>query len=152
MPLSSSTKAPKAVILVTMPLTSDADRHGLFNAFPRIVAELFYAESDFFALFVDGENDRFDFVAFFQHFGRMGDFFDPAQIGDVDQSIDARLEFDKSAVVGQVADFCCDAAADRIFFLDFFPRIFLGLLDAERDFPFLFLDGEDDRLPLHRLC
>ena len=90
-PFSSSTKAPKAVIFVTIAVDKRSNRHCLFNRFPWIVAELFHAERDFFALFIDRKNDCFDFIAFFQDFGRMGNFFDPAQIGDVDQSIDAGL-------------------------------------------------------------
>ena len=44
----------------------------------------------------------------------------------MDEPFDAGLEFDESAVVGDVGDRALDLAADRILGLDAFPRIGLS--------------------------
>ena len=70
--------------------------------------------------------------------------------GDVDQALDARLQFDERAVVGDVGDAALEAGADRILGLDALPRIVQQLLHAERDAVRLVVDLDD--LDLHRLA
>jgi len=53
--------------------------------------------------------------------------------GDVDEPLDAGLELDEGAVVGDVGDAALEAGADRELGLDALPRIGLKLLHAERD-------------------
>src|SRR3954465_895195 len=57
----------------------------------------------------------------------------PAHLADVDESFDARLELDESAVVRDRDHFATHARADRILLGDILPRIALELLEAERD-------------------
>ena len=64
----------------------------------------------------------------------------------MDQAVDSRLQFNEGAVVGQVADLCNYAAADG-YLRSTSSQGFCSvcLLNAQRDFSFLFLDREDDR-------
>src|SRR5262245_58938032 len=63
----------------------------------------------------------------------MADVSCPAHLADVHQTLDARLELDKRAVVRDRDDFASDARADRILVGDVLPRIRLQLLEAEAD-------------------
>jgi hypothetical protein len=74
----------------------------------------------------------------------------PRHFGDVDQALDARLQFDEGAVVGDVGDAALEAGADRIFGLDALPRVVEQLLHAERDAVGLVVDLDD--LDLHLLA
>src|SRR5580704_14193972 len=73
----------------------------------------------------------------------------PRHFGDVDQALDAGLELDERAVVGDVGDAALEARADRILGLDALPGIVLQLLHAERDAVRLVIDLDD--LDLHLL-
>ena len=72
----------------------------------------------------------------------------PRHFRDVDQTLDAGLEFDEGAVVGDVGDAALEAGADRIFRLDALPRIVEQLLHAERDAVGLVVDLDDLDLDL----
>jgi hypothetical protein len=72
----------------------------------------------------------------------------PRHFRDVDQALDAGLEFDEGAVVGDVGDAALEAGADRIFRLDALPRIVEQLLHAERDAVGLVVDLDDLDLDL----
>ena len=74
----------------------------------------------------------------------------PRHFRDVDQALDAGLELDEGAVVGDVGDAALVAGADRILRLDALPGIVLQLLHAERDAVGLVVDLDD--LDLHRLA
>ena len=74
----------------------------------------------------------------------------PRHFGDVDQALDARLQLDEGAVVGDVGDAALEAGADRELRLDALPRIGLELLHAERDAVGLVIDLDD--LDLHLLA
>ena len=74
----------------------------------------------------------------------------PRHFGDVDEALDARLQLDERAVVGDVGDAALEARADRILGLDALPRIVLQLLHAERDAVGLVVDLDD--LDLHLLA
>src|SRR5262249_28816505 len=67
-----------------------------------------------------------------------------------DQALDAGLELDEGAVVGDVGDATLEAGADRIFRLDALPRIVEQLLHAERDAVGLVVDFYN--LDLHLLA
>ena len=66
----------------------------------------------------------------------------------MDQTLDAGLEFDEGAVIGDVGDAALEAGADRIFRLDALPRIVEQLLHAERDAVGLVVDLDDLDLDL----
>src|SRR4029077_19474355 len=71
-------------------------------------------------------------------------------LGDVDQPLDAGLELDERAVVGDVGHAGLEAGADRELGVDALPRIGLQLLHAERDAVRLVVDLDD--LDLHLLA
>ena len=62
----------------------------------------------------------------------------------MDEAFDAFLDFNERAVRNEVRDLAFDALADREAFLDLVPRILLGLLEAEGDALFFFVDVEHD--------
>ena len=57
----------------------------------------------------------------------------PAHLADVDEALDALLELDERAVVGERDDLALDARADRILLVGAVPRVLLDLLQAEAD-------------------
>ncbi len=64
----------------------------LIDVLPGIVAQLFDAETDSLVGLVDVDHFRFDFLVFLKHFARMIDLTGPAQVGDVNHSINAVFE------------------------------------------------------------
>ncbi len=74
----------------------------------------------------------------------------PRHLGDVDQALDAGLQLDEGAVVGDVGDAALEAGGDRELGLDALPGIGLELLHAERDAVGLVVDLDD--LDLHLLA
>src|SRR4051812_18877910 len=68
----------------------------------------------------------------------------PGHVGDVDQSIDARLDLDERAEARQVANLAVETRADRILLREHHPRVLLRLLHAERDLLFVRIDLEHD--------
>src|SRR5512146_2688957 len=70
----------------------------------------------------------------------------PAHVGDVNQPVDARLDFDERAEAREVADLAGDARADRVLERQHHPRILLRLLHAERDLLLVRVNLEHDGL------
>ena len=111
---------------------------------PRVLGELLHAESHALLLLVDGEDDRLDDVALLDHLLRVADLACPRHVADVQQTIDAFLDLDEGAVVGEVAHPATNDRADRVLVLDQVPRVVLDLLHAEGDLLLLRVDVEDD--------
>ena len=141
---SSATKAPKVVIFETLPLTRSPILYLRFDLLPRIAFELLDAEADALVLLVDVDDHGFEFVALFDHLGRVIDLLRPRHVGDVDHAVDAFFQLHERTVSGEVADGALDLAADLVAVFDFVPRIGLELADAEGDFLLLFVDAEHD--------
>jgi hypothetical protein len=78
----------------------------------------------------------------------VADLLGPAHVRDVQQAVDAFLDLDEGAVVGEVADGALDDGARRVLLGDGGPGVDLGLLHAERDFLLVLVDVEDDDLDL----
>src|SRR5688572_8541848 len=70
----------------------------------------------------------------------------PRHVGDVNQSVDARLDFHESSEAGQVAHLSVETRADWILLRQHHPRILLRLLHAERDLLLVRIDLEHDRV------
>ena len=83
-----------------------------------------------------------------EHVGGLGDALGPGHFGDVDQALDAGLDFDKRAVGHEVDDLAVDLGADRVLLLDVVPGIGQLLLEAEGDALFLPVDVEHDHVEL----
>ncbi len=80
---------------------------------PDIGLKLLDAEREAAVFRLDAENDGLDLLALLQDFGRMLDALGPAQVGDVDEAVDAVFDLDEGAEVGEVADAAFDDGADR---------------------------------------
>ena len=111
-----------------------AGRIHVGECFPGISGQLLDAEAEAFIFDVDVEDDSFDLIAALVDFGRIADFLCPADIGDMDEAVDAIFDTNEETEIGDIADFSDDACADGIFFFKKFPRIGLGLFHAEADF------------------
>ena len=67
----------------------------------------------------------------------------PAEVRDVDQAVNALLDFNKYTEVGEVANLGSVLRADGIAYFDIFPGILLKLLDAKRHLALVAVEGED---------
>src|SRR5205814_6304262 len=119
-----------------------SDRISLTDAKPWILGSLLETEGNALVLGIDVENDDIDRVAFLHDFRRMLDPLGPRHVGDVDQAIDSRLDFDKRTKAGEVANLAVETSADRILLRQHHPRILLRLLHTERDLLFVRIDLE----------
>src|SRR5436190_5795056 len=119
-----------------------ADRIGLADAQPRIFLRLFQSERDPLVLGIHVQNQHVDLVALLHHLGRMLHALGPRHVGDVNQAVDARLDFDERAERREVALLPAEPRADRILLRQRHPGILLCLLHAERDFLFRLVDLE----------
>ena len=81
---------------------------------PHVRGELLEAERQPLVLGVDVEHDRLDLVALLQDLGRVLHPLGPGHVGDVDEAVDALLDLDERAEIGEVADAADDLRADRI--------------------------------------
>src|SRR5262249_39163203 len=117
-------------------------------ALPGVVVHLLEAQGDALALLVDVEDDAGDLVALGDDLGGVGDLAHPAHVADVQQAVDALLDLDEGAVVGQVADGAADDRALRVALGDLVPGVGLDLLHAQGDFLLLLVDVEDLHLDL----
>ena len=97
---------------------------------------------------LDAENDCLDLLALLYDFRRMLDALGPAQVGDVDEAVDAILDFDEGAEVGEVANATLDDGSGGITLGEVLPRILQELLHAERDAAVGGIDAEDNRVDL----
>src|ERR1043166_256861 len=123
-----------------------ADRIVLADLEPRILLGLLEPEADALVLGVDVQDHDVDRVALLHDFRRMLNALRPAHVGNVNQAVDPRLDFDEGAEAGQVAHLSIDPRADRIPLRQHHPRILLRLLHAERDLLFAWIDLEHHRL------
>src|SRR5438477_5317257 len=127
-----------------------ANREFLDKHFPGVAHGLLETERNPALDRVDFENLHFHFLRGRNDLAGVHVLFGPRHFRDVDQAFDARLEFDKGAVVGDVGDAAGEARVERILRLDPLPGIIEQLLHAERDAVGLVVDLDD--LDLHGLA
>ena len=72
----------------------------------------------------------------------------PAEIADVDETLDTVLRLGEHTEVGDVADNSLVNGTDRILVADALPRVGSELLETERHLPALTVDGKDLSLNL----
>src|SRR5665213_1547544 len=136
--------------VLDLALDVGADRVLVLEAIPRVGETLFEAQADAPLLRIDVEHHHLDLLAGRDDLARMHVLLGPAHFRDMDEAFDAGLQFDESAVIGDVGDTALELGRGRVFELDAFPRIGLELLHAERDA--LRLGIEADDLDLHGLA
>src|SRR5579864_8164051 len=117
---------------------------------PRIAHGLLEAERDAALDRIDFQHLHFDLLGSRDDLAGMNVLLGPRHFRHVDQALDAGLELDESAIIGNVGDAAGKARANREFRLDALPRIGLKLLHAERDAVRLVIDLDD--LDLHLLA
>src|SRR5713226_1985169 len=122
----------------------------LDELFPRIAHGLLETERDAALDRIDLEDLHIDLLRGGDDLAGMHVLLGPRHFGDVDQALDARLELDEGAVVGDVGDAALETRAHRILGLDALPRVVLQLLHAERNAVGLVVDLDD--LDLHLLA
>ena len=74
-----------------------------FEHLPWVFFELLVAEAHAAIVLVQFENNHFDFVAHVAEFRGVLDLLGPAEVRNVHQTVDAFLQFNKQAEVGEVA-------------------------------------------------
>ena len=132
MPSSTPTNTPKSVRFFTCPLMRLPTGWLMRTISHGIGLGLLEAERDAPVGGVDVEHHDVDLLADLEHLRRMRDALGPRHLGDVHQPLDAGLELDEGAVVGQADHLAVHARADRIALGDARPRIGHDLLHAER--------------------
>src|ERR1022692_2100737 len=100
---------------------------------PHIGLQLLHTQRQATLVRLNCQYDGLHLVALLQDFGRMLHALGPAQVADVDQSVDSVFDFDEGAEVGQVADFAFHHRAHREFLMQTLPGIRLQLLQAQAD-------------------
>src|ERR1700735_2479201 len=115
----------------------------LRKSLPWVLQRLLEAKRDAALGGVDLEHLHLDLLAGRDDLAGVDVLLGPRHFGDVDEALDAGLELDEGAVVGDVGDAALEAGADRILGLDALPRIVEQLLHAERDAVGLVVDLDD---------
>src|SRR5687768_1056605 len=114
-----------------------SDRIGLADLEPRIILRLLQSKRDALVVCVDVENHDVDRIALLHDFRRMLNALGPGHVGDVNQSVDARLDLHESAEAGEVSHLSVETRAVRVLLRQHHPRVLLRLLHAERDLLFI---------------
>ncbi len=142
------TNRPNSVMLRTFALDLGTGRELVGEALPRVGHALLQAERDAALGHVDVQHHHFDFLRGRHDLAGVHVLLGPAHLGDVDQTLDARLQLDERAVVGDVGDAALELEADRVLGTRAVPRIAHQLLHAERDALRLGVEADDLHLDL----
>src|SRR3984893_937257 len=135
-------------LVLDLALDDGAGRILLDEDLPGIAHGLLEAERDAALDRIDLEDLHLDLLGGRHDLAGVHVLLGPRHLGDVDEPLDAGLELDEGAVVGDVGDAALEAGADRELGLDALPRIGLQLLHAERDAVGLVVDLDDLDLDL----
>ena len=93
---------PNSVLFLTSPSTLVPTGCFSRESFPGVVQRLLEAERNAALDRIDFQNLDIDFLARRDDLAGMDVLLGPGHFGDVDQSLDARLQLDEGAVVGDV--------------------------------------------------
>src|ERR1700733_6706467 len=105
----------------------------LRKSLPWVLQRLLEPKRDAALGGVDLEHLNLDLLAGRDDLAGVDVLLGPGHFGDVDEALDAGLELDEGAVVGDVGDAALELLANAVTRLNVRPRIFLQLLHAERD-------------------
>ena len=118
----------------------DTRGKALDNLGPWIIGQLLDSEGDPLRLRIDVQHQDLYLIPLLDDFRRMLDPPSPTQIGDVDESVDPRFDFDERAEGGEVPDHSGQLRAGRVFCRKGEPGILFDLLHSERDLLVLHVD------------
>src|SRR5690625_302797 len=136
--------------VLDLALEHRARRILLHQLVPGVRHGLLQAEGDAALLLVHIQHHHLDLLRGGDDLARVDVLLGPAHLGDVNQSLDARLQLHEGAVVGDVGHAAQELGADRVLGSHAFPGVCLQLLHAEADA--LRLRVEADDLDLHLLA
>src|SRR6185437_15215524 len=125
-----------------------ADAVLLEERVPHVRLKLLDAQGEAAVLGLDAKHDSLDLLTLLEHFGGMLDALGPGEVADVDEAVDAVLDFDEGAEVGKVADAALDDSTGGVLVLEVLPGVLLELLHAQRDAAVVGVDREDDGVDL----
>ncbi len=121
-------------------LASNAE-HALEH-FPRVLLDLLVSKAHAAVFFVQFQDHHLDFVAHVAEFGRVLDFLRPAEVGNVDEAVDALFQFHEQTEVREVPHGSLLLGLHGVARLDVRPRILGELLQAERHLPLFAINAE----------
>ena len=101
-------------LVLDLALDGRADGMLLDERFPRVLQRLLEAERDAALGGIDLEHLNLDFLAGRDDLAGMDVLLGPRHFGDVDEALDARLQFDERAVVGDVGDAALELLAKLV--------------------------------------
>src|SRR5690606_39026109 len=122
----------------TMDLVATLEVGG--EVLPGVGAALLHAQRDATAVLVDLEDHDLDFLAQGDDLARIDVLVGPVHFRDVHQALDASLDLDERAVVGEVGDLAEQTGALRVAAAQANPGILAQLLDAQRHTGFLLVE------------
>src|SRR5262249_28072933 len=102
---------------------------------PRVRFKLFHRQGHPPIFGIDPRDHSINLLPFFQNLTRMLDAARPGDVRNVNQAVNAFLDFNKGTKVGQVADASMNARADLITLSQSLPGILLDLLHSQADAP-----------------
>ena len=132
---------------------SDVGHHALHGAAhgvgaghvaPRIIDQLLDAQGELFVFLVNGQHLGLHGVAHLVDLVGMTHLLGPADVGHVDEAVDAVFDTDEHTEFGDVLDDAFEDGAFRILFGHQFPGIGTDLLHAQADALLLAVHTQDD--------
>src|SRR5207249_2153952 len=120
----------------------------LLDRRPRVGLDLLHSERDALAGAVDVEDDHVDLVADVHQLRWVTHAARPRHLRDVDEPLDAGLQLDEGAVIGEAHHLATGLRARRERLLDALPGVRRLLLVAERDAARLAIEVQHDHLDL----
>src|SRR5213596_3355055 len=120
----------------------------LLDRRPRVGLDLLHPERDALAGAVDVEDDHVDLVADVHQLRWVTHAARPRHLRDVDEPLDAGLQLDEGAVIGEANHLATGLRARRERLLDALPGVRRLLLVAERDAARLAVEVQHDHLDL----
>ena len=118
------------------------------DVLPRILLELLQAKAHLALVAVEGEDDGLYLVAYLQEVLSGTQVLTPRHLGDVDQTLDARLDFDEGTVVGHDDNLALDMVADLEVLVEAIPWVRGELLQTEGNALLLLVEVEDNDIDL----
>ena len=115
---------------------------------PRILLELLVTEAQTAVFGIDLKDHNLNLLTDLGKLGGVFDLLAPAEVADVDKTVDTFLELDEDTEVGEVAHGGGVLAAHRIFLGDGQPGIRHELTDTEAHLAVLAVERQDDGLHL----
>ena len=130
-PSSTPTKMPKSVTLRTWPLMTEPIGYLSSSSVQGFGSICFMPSAMRLALGSMSRTTASTSSPTSSTLRRVLDALGPGHLGDVHQALDALLDLDEGAVVGEADHLALDAGADRVLLVGAVPRVLLDLLEAE---------------------